>query len=95
MKLIKTLRPSVPYRSCHRQEQHHPDISILVLTDMGVSPRLRPEPELRQLASEELRLNSGVLDLIILKANLHLQNSTTALGRYTTPIRSEILRFAP
>ncbi|CAI0749218.1 Uncharacterised protein [Serratia quinivorans] len=95
MKLIKTLRPSVPYRSCHRQEQHHPDISILVLTDMGVSPRLRPEPELRQLASEELRLNSGVLDLIILKANLHLQNSTTTLGRYTTPSRSEILRFAP
>ncbi|QGH63145.1 hypothetical protein [Serratia proteamaculans] len=95
MKIIKTLRPSVPYRSRHRQEQHHPDVSILVLTDMGVSPRLRPEPELRQLASEELRLNSGVLDLVILKANLYLQNSTTALGKYNTPSQSEVLLFAP
>jgi hypothetical protein len=95
MKLIKTLRPSVPYRSYHWQEQHHPDVSILVRTDMGVSPRLRPEPELRQLASEELRLTSGVLDLVILKANLNLQNSTTVLGMNTTPSRSEILLFAP
>jgi hypothetical protein len=94
MKLIKTLRPSVPYRSCHWQEQHHPDVSILVLTDMGVSPRLRPEPELPQLASEELRLNSGLLDLVILKTNLNRQNSTAALGMYTSHNRSEILLFA-
>lgn len=95
MKLIKTLRPSVPYRSCHWQEQHHPDVSILVLTDMGVSPRLRPEPELRQPASEELRLIQWHPQPVILKTNLHLQNSTTALGIYTAPSRSEILLFAP
>ncbi|MGO4742358.1 DUF2169 domain-containing protein [Serratia quinivorans] len=68
MKVVKPLRLSVLHRPFRWQGQNHLGVSVLALADMGASPRLRPEPELWQLAGEELQLNGGVLDLAIPKA---------------------------
>ncbi|SMB39738.1 hypothetical protein SPRA44_400027 [Serratia proteamaculans] len=56
MKAVKPLRPSALHRPCHGQGQHHPDLSVLALADMGISPRLHPKPELWQLTREVLPL---------------------------------------
>ncbi|CAI0828798.1 Type III effector pipB2 [Serratia entomophila] len=68
MKVVKPLRLSVLHRPFHWQGQNHLGVSVLALADMGASPRLRPEPELWQLASETLTTSGGILDLAIPKA---------------------------
>ncbi|MGP2690547.1 DUF2169 family type VI secretion system accessory protein, partial [Serratia nevei] len=68
MKVVKPLRLSALHRPFSWQGQNHLGVSVLALADMGASPRLRPEPELWQLAAEELTLSGGVLDLAIPKA---------------------------
>ncbi|WP_368925902.1 DUF2169 family type VI secretion system accessory protein [Serratia marcescens] len=68
MKVVKPLRLSALHRPFSWQGQNHLGVSILALADMGASPRLRPEPELWQLAADELTLSGGVLDLAIPKA---------------------------
>ncbi|MGR2600092.1 DUF2169 family type VI secretion system accessory protein, partial [Salmonella enterica] len=54
MKVVKPLRLSALHRPFSWQGQNHLGVSILALADMGASPRLRPEPELWQLAADEL-----------------------------------------
>ena len=68
MKVVKPLRLSALHRPFSWQGQNHLGVSILALADMGASPRLCPEPELWQLAADELTLSGGVLDLAIPKA---------------------------
>lgn len=68
MKVVKPLRLSALHRPFSWQGQNHLGVSVLALADMGASPRLRPEPELWQLAAEELTLSGGVLDTAIPKA---------------------------
>ncbi|MFD1200031.1 DUF2169 domain-containing protein [Brucella gallinifaecis] len=68
MKTVKPLRLSVLHRPYHWQGLDHLGVSILALADMGEASRLRPEHELWQLASEELALDGGVLDLAFPKA---------------------------
>lgn len=60
MKAVKPLRPSAVHRPCHGQGKHHPDVSVLALADMGVSPRLPPKPELWQLPHKVLPLGHWV-----------------------------------
>lgn len=68
MKVVKPLRLSTLHRPYRWQGENYLGVSVLALADMGASPRLRPEPELWQLASEELALSGGVLDLAFPKA---------------------------
>ncbi len=68
MKVIKPLRLSLLSRPYRWQGKNYLGISILALADMGETPRLRPEPELWQLAEEELQHSGGILDLAIPKA---------------------------
>ncbi|HGM6995084.1 DUF2169 domain-containing protein [Serratia ureilytica] len=68
MKVVKPLRLSTLHRPYRWQGENYLGVSVLALADMGASPRLRPEPELWQLASEELTLSGGVLDLAFPKA---------------------------
>ncbi|KEY59008.1 DUF2169 domain-containing protein [Serratia sp. DD3] len=68
MKIIKPLRLSVLSRPYRWQEKNYLGVSVLALADMGSTPRLRPEPELWQLAEKELQTSGGVIDLAIPKA---------------------------
>lgn len=63
MKIVKPLRLSALCRPYRWQEADYLGVSILALADMSDTPRLRPEPELWRLASEELALSGGVIDL--------------------------------
>lgn len=67
MKVIKPLRLSVLHRPYRWQENNYLGVSVLALADMGSAPRLRPEPELWQLAESELKTSGGVIDLAIPK----------------------------
>lgn len=82
VKIIKPLRLSVlnrPFRWCGK---NHLGISILALADMGVTPQLRPEPELWQLAADELQVNGGVVDLAIPKAQAEFLATGYAFTRH-------------
>ncbi|AHG20859.1 pentapeptide repeat [Chania multitudinisentens RB-25] len=68
MKVIKPLRLSILNRPYRWQEKNYLGVSVLALADMGSAPRLRPEPELWQLAEAELRTSGGIIDLAIPKA---------------------------
>ncbi|HEY0210266.1 DUF2169 domain-containing protein [Acerihabitans sp.] len=68
MKIIKPLRLGVLHRPWRWQGQNRLGVSVLALADMGPAPRLRPEPELWQLAAAELAGDGGLLDLAIPKA---------------------------
>ncbi|MGJ0625275.1 DUF2169 family type VI secretion system accessory protein [Xenorhabdus bovienii] len=69
MKIIKPLRLSLLHRPYYWRQHHYLGVSIMALTDMGASPRLRPEPELWQLAEAELKTTNGVVDLAIPKSS--------------------------
>src|SRR5476649_2698777 len=68
MKIIKPLRLGILHRPWRWQGRNHLGVSILSLADMGERPRLRPEPELWQLAANELADGGGLVDLAIPKA---------------------------
>lgn len=68
MKIIKPLRLGVLHRPWQWLGQQRLGVSVMALADMGPSPRLRPEPELWQLAARELADDDGLLDLAIPKA---------------------------
>ncbi|MHA7848347.1 DUF2169 family type VI secretion system accessory protein [Serratia sp. D1N4] len=68
MKVIKPLRLSILNRPYRWQEKNYLGVSVLALADMGSTPRLRPEPELWQLAEKELQTSGGIVDLAIPKA---------------------------
>ncbi|MEA9390969.1 DUF2169 domain-containing protein [Acerihabitans sp. TG2] len=68
MKIIKPLRLGILHRPWRWQGRNHLGVSILALADMGGQPRLRPEPELWQLAANELADCGGLVDLAIPKA---------------------------
>ncbi|WP_413739778.1 DUF2169 domain-containing protein [Sodalis sp. RH14] len=68
MNIIKPLRLGVLHRPWRWLGQNQLGVSVLALADMGPAPRLRPEPELWQLAARELAGDGGLLDLAIPKA---------------------------
>ncbi|MEQ1962089.1 DUF2169 domain-containing protein [Xenorhabdus khoisanae] len=68
MKIIKPLRLSTLYRPYRWQQKNYLGVSIMALTDMSASPRLRPEPELWQLAEAELKTCNGIIDLAMPKS---------------------------
>ncbi|MBC8943817.1 DUF2169 family type VI secretion system accessory protein [Xenorhabdus indica] len=68
MKIIKPLRLSVLYRPYRWMQKNHLGISIMALADMSPTPRLRPEPELWQLAEKELKTCNGIVDLAMPKS---------------------------
>ncbi|MBC8953154.1 DUF2169 domain-containing protein [Xenorhabdus sp. PB62.4] len=68
MKIIKPLRLSVLYRPYRWLQKNHLGISFMALADMGSVPRLRPEPELWQLAENELKTCNGIVDLAMPKS---------------------------
>ncbi len=68
MKIIKPLRLGILHRPWRWQGKNRLGVSLLALADMGPAPRLRPEPELWQLAAQELTGSGGLLDLAIPKA---------------------------
>ncbi|AOM40259.1 DUF2169 family type VI secretion system accessory protein [Xenorhabdus hominickii] len=63
MKIIKPLRLSMLHRPYRWQQKNYLGVSIMALADMSASPRLRPEPELWQLAETELKTCNGIIDL--------------------------------
>lgn len=75
MKVVKPLRPSVLYRSCHRQGQHQSGCLHFGVSRRGGFPASAPQAnsERRQLARKELLLTGGVLDRIIPKTNFNQQ----------------------
>ncbi|MBI6550375.1 DUF2169 family type VI secretion system accessory protein [Xenorhabdus lircayensis] len=68
MKIIKPLRLSMLYRPYRCLQKNYLGVSIMVLADMSASPRLRPEPELWQLAEAELKTCNGIIDLAMPKS---------------------------
>ncbi|MDX7990448.1 DUF2169 family type VI secretion system accessory protein [Xenorhabdus littoralis] len=68
MKIIKPLRLSMLYRPYRWLKKNYLGVSIMALTDMSPSPRLRPEPELWQLAERELKTGNGIIDLAMPKS---------------------------
>ncbi|TCV98832.1 DUF2169 family type VI secretion system accessory protein [Biostraticola tofi] len=54
MHVIKPLRLSVMQRPWSQSGKHRLGVTVMALTDMSSAPKLRPEPELWQLAAEEL-----------------------------------------
>ncbi|MEQ1962409.1 DUF2169 domain-containing protein [Xenorhabdus khoisanae] len=68
MKIIKPLRLSVLYRPYRWLQKNHLGISMMALADMSSAPRLRPEPELWQLAESELKTCNGIIDLAMPKS---------------------------
>ncbi|PHM28786.1 DUF2169 family type VI secretion system accessory protein [Xenorhabdus innexi] len=69
MKIIKPLRLSVLYRPYRWMQKNHLGVAVMALADMGPTPRLRPEPELWQLAEQELKTCNGVIDLAMPKSH--------------------------
>ncbi|PHM45631.1 pentapeptide repeat-containing protein [Xenorhabdus mauleonii] len=68
MKTIKPLRLSVLNRPYRWQQNNYLGVSITALVDMGKNPRLRPEPEIWQLAESELKTCNGIIDLAMPKS---------------------------
>ncbi|OTA20642.1 pentapeptide repeat-containing protein [Xenorhabdus beddingii] len=68
MKIIKPLRLSMLYRPYRWLQKNYLGVSIMTLADMSASPRLRPEPELWQLAEAELKTCNGIIDLAMPKS---------------------------
>ncbi|WP_340608871.1 DUF2169 family type VI secretion system accessory protein [Xenorhabdus bharatensis] len=67
MKIIKPLRLSILSRPYRWMQKNHLGVAVMALADMGSTPRLRPEPELWQLAEKELQTCNGIIDLAIPK----------------------------
>ncbi|MCC8365809.1 DUF2169 domain-containing protein [Xenorhabdus sp. PB61.4] len=68
MKIIKPLRLSMLYRPYRWMQKNHLGVAVMALADMGPIPRLRPEPELWQLAEKELKTCNGIIDLAMPKS---------------------------
>ncbi|MDC9592084.1 DUF2169 family type VI secretion system accessory protein [Xenorhabdus sp. IM139775] len=69
MKIIKPLRLSLLHRPYRWLQHNYLGVSIMALADMGATPRLRPEPELWQLADAELKTCNGIIDLAMPKSS--------------------------
>ncbi|NDL64399.1 DUF2169 family type VI secretion system accessory protein [Acerihabitans arboris] len=82
MKIIKPLRLGVLHRPWRWLGQNQLGVSVLALADMGPAPRLRPEPELWQLAARELAGDGGLLDLAIPKARAEFLATGYAYTRH-------------
>ncbi|MDC9590226.1 DUF2169 domain-containing protein [Xenorhabdus sp. XENO-10] len=95
MKIIKPLRLSMLHRSYRWRQQNYLGISIMALADMSTSPRLRPEPELWQLAEAELKTCNGIIDLAIPKSSAEFLATGYAYTHHQTdkticPVRIQI-----
>ncbi|MBD2810174.1 DUF2169 domain-containing protein [Xenorhabdus sp. Vera] len=68
MKIIKPLRLSMLHRPYRWLQKNYLGVSIMTLSDMSSSPRLRPEQELWQLVETELKACDSVIDLAMPKS---------------------------
>ncbi|CDG17600.1 DUF2169 family type VI secretion system accessory protein [Xenorhabdus doucetiae] len=69
MQIIKPLRLSLLHRPYRWLQHNYLGVSIMALTDMSATPRLRPEPELWQLTEAELKTCNGIIDLAMPKSS--------------------------
>ncbi|QWA11552.1 DUF2169 domain-containing protein [Sodalis ligni] len=67
MKIIKPLRLGILHRPWQWQGENRLGIAVLALTDMSAVPKIRPEPELWQLAAQELTGNAAMVDMALPK----------------------------
>lgn len=69
MKIIKPLRLSIMHRPYYKNDTSYLSVAILALVDMkDALMQLRPEPELWQLAKDELTCSQGIIDLVYPKS---------------------------
>ncbi len=98
MKIIKPLRLSMLHRPYRWRQKNYLGITIMALADMGATPRLRPEPELWQLAEAELKNSDGILDLAIPKSVAEFLATGYAYTHHQTektacPVRIQIAQL--